>query len=295
VTRVTVDNRQAPLEPALYGTQMARDEPGPKSRPCGGHRRPSRMMHLSGCGLWLLLTVYSRCGPTLSHSEHGREDDGGFGLAAMFAANSSIATLAKSAMPGDVANRPDGRLGLTCLKEVRPSGDMIRGLSWQHGGMRPTAYRRNARGLRDRQAFEGVRMQAGALFAAGHSQAEVVRQLGVARQNVSRWHALWRVGGLQALRSAGPTGHARRLSDQQLHRIDQALREGALAHGFDTDHWTLARVRTVIEQLTGVAYHPGHVWKLLRHRLHYRLQRPARRAIERDERAIARWVAEDWP
>jgi hypothetical protein len=34
--------------------------------------------------------------------------------------------------------------------------------------MRPTAFRRNARGLRDRQAFEGVRMQAGALFAAGH-------------------------------------------------------------------------------------------------------------------------------
>jgi hypothetical protein len=30
--------------------------------------------------------------------------------------------------------------------------------------MRPTAYRRNARGLRDRQAFEGVRLQAGALF-----------------------------------------------------------------------------------------------------------------------------------
>jgi hypothetical protein len=56
--------------------------------------------------------------------------------------------------------------------------------------MRPTAYRRNARGLRDRQAFEGVRMQAGGLFAAGHAQAEVARQLGVARQNVSRWHAL---------------------------------------------------------------------------------------------------------
>jgi Winged helix-turn helix len=81
-------------------------------------------------------------------------------------------------------------------------------LSWQHRGMRPTAYRRNARGPRDRQAFEGVRMQAGALFAAGHTQAEVAHQLGVARQNVSRWHALWRAGGLQALRSAGPTGHA---------------------------------------------------------------------------------------
>jgi transposase len=161
--------------------------------------------------------------------------------------------------------------------------------------MRPTAYRRNARGLRDRQAFEGVRMQAGALFATGRSQAQVARKLGVARQNVSRWHARWQAGGLEALRSAGPNGHAPRLSDQQLHRIDQALRQGARAHGFDTDHWTLARVATVIERLTGVAYHPGHTWKLLRQRMGWRLQRPARRAIERDEQAIARWVAEDWP
>jgi transposase len=161
--------------------------------------------------------------------------------------------------------------------------------------MRPTAYRRNARGLRDRQAFEHIRMQAAALFAAGHSQAQVARQLGVARQVVSRWHARWRQGGQDALRSAGPTGQAPRLSDQQLHGINQALREGARAHGFDTDHWTLARITRVIKQTTGVAYHPGHTWKLLRHRLHYRLQRPARRAIERDEQAIARWVAEDWP
>jgi transposase len=161
--------------------------------------------------------------------------------------------------------------------------------------MRPTAYRRNARGPRDRQAFEQIRMQAGTLFAAGHSQAEVAHQLGVARQNVSRWHARWQAGGLNALRSAGPTGQAPRLSDAQLAAIDRALRQGAGAHGFDTDHWTLARITTLIERLTGVRYHPGHVWKLLRQRLHYRLQRPARRAVERDEQAIARWVAEDWP
>ncbi len=38
-----------------------------------------------------------------------------------------------------------------------------------------------------------------------------------------------------------------------------------------------------------------HMWKLLLRRLHYRLQRPARRAVERDEQAIQRWVASDWP
>jgi transposase len=137
-------------------------------------------------------------------------------------------------------------------------------------------------------------MQAGALFAAGHTQAEVARTLGVARQNVSRWHARWQAGGLNALASRGPTGPDPRLSDAQRAAIDQVLRAGARAQGFDTDHWTLARIRAVIERLTGIAYHPGHVWKLLR-RMGWRLQRPARRAVERDELAIARWVAEDWP
>jgi transposase len=104
-----------------------------------------------------------------------------------------------------------------------------------------------------------------------------------------------RARGLDGLRSAGPTGHAPRLSEAQLDAVRQALRQGARVHGFDTDHWTLVRIASVIEQQTGVAYHPGHVWKLLRRRLGWRLQRPARRAIERDEQAIARWVETDWP
>src|SRR5215216_5193416 len=112
--------------------------------------------------------------------------------------------------------------------------------------MRPTAYRRNARGLRDRQAFERIRLQAGELFAVGGS-----------RQNVSRWHGRWCSGGSEARYSAGPTGHTPRLSEAQLEAVRHALRQGAQGHGFDTDHWTLARIATVIEQVTGVAYHPG--------------------------------------
>jgi hypothetical protein len=50
------------------------------------------------------------------------------------------------------------------LKRFASSDDVI-GVVLQDRGMRPTAYRRNARGLRDRQTFEGVRMQAGALFS----------------------------------------------------------------------------------------------------------------------------------
>jgi hypothetical protein len=37
------------------------------------------------------------------------------------------------------------------------------------------------------------------------------------------------------------------------------------------------------------------VWALLQHRLGWSLQRPRRRASERDQAAIDRWVKERWP
>ena len=158
------------------------------------------------------------------------------------------------------------------------------------------ARRRNtAAGRRDPQALEERRLHAAELFAHDVHQAEVARTLGVSRQTVSRWHARWQADGTAGLASRGAPGRTPRVSDAQLEQAEQALLEGAKAHGFDTDLWTLDRVATVIWRLTGVRHHPAHVWRLLRHRLDWTLQRPARRAVERDEQAIRQWVARDWP
>ena len=138
------------------------------------------------------------------------------------------------------------------------------------------------------------RLQAARLFAQGLSQAEIARRLGVSRQTASRWHARWRTGGRAGLAGPGRWGRPSRLSDRDWQRVEQALLAGAEAHGFDTDLWTLPRVAEVIWRLTGVSYHPGHVWWLLR-RHHWSPQRPARRAAERDDAAVARWRAEEWP
>ncbi|HEV2928760.1 MAG TPA: winged helix-turn-helix domain-containing protein [Propionibacteriaceae bacterium] len=51
----------------------------------------------------------------------------------------------------------------------------------------------------------------------------------------------------------------------------------------------------MIERLTGVHHHPAWVWALLHHRLGWSVQRPMRRAAERDQAAIDRWVKERWP
>jgi len=148
---------------------------------------------------------------------------------------------------------------------------------------------------KQRAALEARRLQAAELFAQGHTQAEVASTLGVSRQSAHVWHTRFQQGGVEALRSRGPTGPDPKLSKAQLAEVEQALLAGAMANGFDTDLWTLERVAVVICQLTGVRYHPGHVWVILRRRLGWSLQRPERRAMERDEEAIARWVAQEWP
>jgi transposase len=158
----------------------------------------------------------------------------------------------------------------------------------------PTIARRPA-AQRQRERLQARRLQAAELFAAGVRQAEIARQLGVSRQSVHLWHKRWQAEGVDGLCSRGPTGPAPRLSDRQLQQVEQALLQGAGASGFVGELWTLDRIATVIERLTGVRHHPAWVWALLHHRLGWSVQRPVRRAAERDQAAIDRWVKDDWP
>jgi transposase len=53
-------------------------------------------------------------------------------------------------------------------------------------------------------------------------------------------------------------------------------------------------VADLIAQEFQVSYHAGHVWKILR-QLNWSVQRPAGRALERDEVGIQRWKSGRWP
>jgi len=146
----------------------------------------------------------------------------------------------------------------------------------------------------DYAAEQARRIEAGRLFAQGSSQAEVARQLGVSRQSASRWLRLWKANGSEGLRGAGRTGRKRQLSEEELRRLEAVLIQGPQAQGYETNVWTLQRIASVIEKLFGVSYHPGHVWKLLR-QLGWSCQRPERRAAERDETTLRRWLKYRWP
>jgi transposase len=147
---------------------------------------------------------------------------------------------------------------------------------------------------RDHAQMEKRRIKAGVLFNKGYSAPEVARRFGVARQVAYRWKEAWSQGGQSALASKGPAGPKAKLTEKQSQQVTQALLAGPAAQGYKTELWTLPRVAALIEDLTGVRYHPGHVWRLLG-ASGFSCQRPERRAVERDEKAIRRWRRVEWP
>jgi len=154
---------------------------------------------------------------------------------------------------------------------------------------------KKVRPRRDFEALAARRMRAAEMFAANKRQVDVVVELGVSAQTASRWHRDWLAGGREALAGAGRAGRKRWLSDEQLAEVEAALAAGPKANGYSTDMWTLARVAEVIEKVTGVRYSQTQTWTVLRERLGWTRQRPARRATERDDEAIEQWVKTVWP
>ena len=147
---------------------------------------------------------------------------------------------------------------------------------------------------RDFEALEKRRLQAARLLNKGMHEAEVARRVGVHRQSVNRWAGQLAEQGLAGLKRAGRAGRKPKLTASDLERIQEGLKRGPQALGYQTALWTAGRVAALIEQECGVRYTAGHVWWLLR-RLNWSCQRPAARALERDEEKIQRWKEQRWP
>ena len=72
------------------------------------------------------------------------------------------------------------------------------------------------------------------------------------------------------------------------------LARGAKRSGFETERWTLPRIRAVIHRRFGVVYHVDYLSSRLRD-LGWTPQVPAVWAAERDEELIRAWLDRDWP
>ena len=147
---------------------------------------------------------------------------------------------------------------------------------------------------RDRVKLERRRLRAARLLQQGLHEAEVARRVGVHRQSVNRWARQLAQGGRPALKRASRAGRPPLLSAADRQRMVQGLKRGPEALGYTTGLWTAWRVADLIERECGVKYSTVHAWRLLR-ALGWTPQRPAGRALERNEAVIEKWKRQRWP
>lgn len=142
--------------------------------------------------------------------------------------------------------------------------------------------------------LEYRRRRALALLDEGHSLNEVGRMLGCAPSSVMRWRDARQRGGEDSLKVRFSPGRPPRLTEKQKRKLERILLAGPLGAGYRTDLWTTARIAEVIERNFGVRYHRDHVGRILA-RMGWSHQRPERRAAQRDQEKIDRWVEVEWP
>lgn len=138
------------------------------------------------------------------------------------------------------------------------------------------------------------RLRAGRMLLKGKGCAEVALAVGVARQTVYTWKALLDEGGIDALRAVPSRGRPARLDEAQLRGLRAAVLQKPSEHGFGTELWTLKRVGVLIKRMYGVEFGQTQIWRILG-ALGFSVQKPEKRAIERDEDAVRQWKRRTWP
>src|SRR5215207_1122155 len=137
--------------------------------------------------------------------------------------------------------------------------------------------------------LERRRKQAVQAVIDGQPRGTVAKVFGVHYKTVARWvRASRQPGGVDAKLPPAP---APGLTDADLRKLEGLLVKGAKAHGWHNELWTAARVARLIDRHFDISYHPEHVRKILKQRLRW----TRRKARERNDKEVARWVGDEFP
>lgn len=139
-----------------------------------------------------------------------------------------------------------------------------------------------------------IRLQAVREIREGESPETIARRLGFCRQIVYKWIRRAREQGLRALQRRFAPGAKPRLRPQQICRLKQDVQRPATEFGFVSDLWTIPRLRVLLRREFRVALSRSGLWEFLR-REGLSPQRPLKRALERDEVAVRRWLRTEYP
>lgn len=157
--------------------------------------------------------------------------------------------------------------------------------------------KRDARKLKPEAQFE-IRRQAIRLHKQKHGPVEIGRRLEVDYGTVRKWIKAWKQGGMKALavRKRGPKpGTTLQLQPEEQKMIRKRLVEKTpdqLKLPFAL--WTREAVGLLIEEITGKKLDLRQVGRYLK-RWGFTPQRPVKRAYQRCDKAVKKWLEVDYP
>jgi transposase len=128
----------------------------------------------------------------------------------------------------------------------------------------------------------------------GQPLGHVAEIFGVDRVTLYRWVRRFQEHGDDGLRRKRGSGRPRLLTDFDDLALNDVVLEPASEFGFETDLWTVRRLRQVIEEQYGVALSRNTVWRRLRD-AGFTYQKPERRYFELNEEARQEWMRDQAP
>ena len=138
------------------------------------------------------------------------------------------------------------------------------------------------------------RIHAVLLNGGGRTSGEIAEILQAPLSRVSQWLHDYEEHGYEGLLEGYRSGRCPRLSERQQTELADIVDSGPVAYGFLSGVWTSPMVARVIEEEFAVAYHPGHVRKIL-HQIGFTIQRPKRQLARADRGEQDRWHRYTYP
>lgn len=139
-----------------------------------------------------------------------------------------------------------------------------------------------------------VRQRAAVAVVNGMAIADVATAYSVNRKTVSRWVIRFRGCGSEGLQRKVGSGRPPKLEELTESELRRIILLGAMAAGFETDLWTVGRLRRVISDTFRVRLSKSTIWRRLRAAgLTY--QKPEREYYEIDEATRNKWLRYEVP
>ena len=146
------------------------------------------------------------------------------------------------------------------------------------------------------EARERLRHAAIRMFERGRTHTSIAEELGIRRPTVSAWIRAFQASGAEALKDARRgrlLGTGRRLTAAQEEQLQREIVDKT-PDQLKLRCVSAQAVRALIGQNFGIEI-PARTVRKYRNRWGFTPQRPLKRAYERDPKAVAQWLKNDFP